>query len=229
MENLKKFISKEVKKQLLNESGFPRLKNILLGLVPNIKTIGIITAENPMGIEISKEENNKRNKKFEKEINIMNFGYIQIKGKYGTLENPFFISNIIKEELIKFGKEHEQKEVIYGEKYQTEKNTNNFKFYLIDIKTEKTVSERKIIISSGDEIKNRKDFYSEYKGRKFIIPFFDKDFGSIKDIVNKEIINGEIVEDINERINELFDKNRIEKSKWMNRGIVKIKLKKNNL
>lgn len=42
----------QIYKKFFKESGYSRIAQIMLGLVPTVKTFGIITAENPMGNEL---------------------------------------------------------------------------------------------------------------------------------------------------------------------------------
>jgi hypothetical protein len=170
------------KHQFLSESGKSRLLQILNGAVPNIWTFGIITAENPMGQSLPKDENIVLNKKLESYLRSGNFGFFKIIGKFGNVENPFFINNINLKTLLKLGITYQQESFIYGEKSFSKDNIPYTVFYYYEqghakdcnnIKTGdgkfKKVSERYIYQSREDA----DDFYSEYKGKKFIIPFFD--------------------------------------------------------
>jgi hypothetical protein len=173
----------EAEKIKFNESGKARLLQILNGAVPNIWTFGIITAENPMGQPLSKNENIILNKKLESDLRRGNFGFFKIIGKYGSVENPFFINNINIKTLIKWGIIYQQESFIYAIKNFSKDNAPYIVFYYYEqghtkdynnIKTGdgkfKKVSERYIYQSVDDA----DDFYSEYKGKKFIIPFFDE-------------------------------------------------------
>ena len=46
------------KQNIINESGFSRIRQIMLGQVPTIDQVGILTAENPDGVPATSQENN---------------------------------------------------------------------------------------------------------------------------------------------------------------------------
>ena len=177
----------------LNESGYPRLLQIMAGVVPTVKTFGIITAENPMGVDFPKKENANRNDNLKKMLNRGHYGYNQVKGMYGFLENPFFVRNITRGAIEQYGKDFDQKAVIWGEvkshmvlKDETVKTPADVTIYYLGdrdyLKDDfKVGSSRHIFQYIGKEAT---DFYSEYKGRKFIIPFFDDSKENIESILS---------------------------------------------
>ena len=55
-------IFKPWRKFLIKESGFNRIRNILLGKVASVNTVGFMTAENPMAQKLSSKENRELNK-----------------------------------------------------------------------------------------------------------------------------------------------------------------------
>ena len=155
----------------INEKKFNQLKSLMLGFRDNINSFSIITAENPMGKEYSKKENIIRNQELENNIRNGGYGYNRIKGKYGNIENPFLIYNISVGNLLRLALEYKQESVIYSkiinkgqpefQYWETNKNPMQVSQY-------KKKSIRKIYL----DVK-RDDYYSEFKGNKFIIPFFD--------------------------------------------------------
>ena len=50
-------VFKPWRKFLIKESGFNRIRNILLGKVASVDTVGFMTAENPMAQKLSSKEN----------------------------------------------------------------------------------------------------------------------------------------------------------------------------
>jgi Protein of unknown function (DUF3293) len=151
-------------------AGYSRLMRIVKGLVPKVSTFGIISAENPMNKTLSAEENNKLMSRMKTVLKSSHGGFIQHKGHYGAFENPFFIMNIPKAELLHLGKMFDQETVIFGEVDQSEPSVT---FELIEGFT--VISTRKTVITNVNE---DEQMYSEYKGRKFRIPFFDDEVGS---------------------------------------------------
>jgi hypothetical protein len=167
------------KNWLYKESSYARVRRILFGDVPNVRTIGIVTAQNPNGsppypdneIENSRE-NKYLNQSLEEYLRTRNFGPVKIKGKFGVEEDSFLIPNISKEELVKIGQWFEQEAVIWGEKHIDRNNNPYFKFEYIDVESDSTQSIRTVHIGSED-VQGRDDYYTQYKDKKFIIPFFD--------------------------------------------------------
>lgn len=226
---------------VLQEAGYARAMEMMLGLVPTVKSFGIITAENPMGKKLPVQENNERNLQLAKNLRSAHLGFIQIKGKYGYLENPYFIPNIAKDEIIDFGLRYSQEAVIWGATEAKGLGT----FYYIETRN-KDITRLKFSdyrITSVRKVFYRKDkaidYYTEIKGRKFIIPFFDEKMknAEFKDgyIVDVETGNkivykserdeteflGDIEKEVIMRVEHILDENRTGKSRWENRGIIK--------
>ena len=82
-------------KEYINENS--RAKKAIksfLGRLKNIRTIGIMSPENPMGIQSSKEENQNLRSKFEGILKQGNIKYYKLKGMYGNLEHSYFLYNV---------------------------------------------------------------------------------------------------------------------------------------
>ena len=91
---------------------------IILGDVPSVKTLGIVTAENP-GIDnkLTKIGNERKNKDLEHDLRKMGYAPIQMQGKFaGVNEKPFLILNIPRNRLVELGKKYRQHSVIYAER-----------------------------------------------------------------------------------------------------------------
>lgn len=191
---LKKLIESEVGKiftslkeekleeEQLEEGGYAKLVRSLAGLEPSIDSIGIITAENPMAQELSPKANKKRNRELARKLREMGYGFYQVQGKYGNVEKPLVVPNITKEDIIKLGNEFEQDSVIF-----VEKTPEGSLAQLIETHGEHATEKSSVILPLAQDVE---DFYTLYKGRKFIIPFFDDVFQ------NKQLIQGRVV-DIN--------------------------------
>jgi len=108
-------IIKESPQREVGEGGFSRVMTTMRGAIPKIKTIGILTAENPCAQELTPQENNRRNAKLEEILGSFLFGYRKVKGKYGNLENSFLVNNITKKQLMQLGDEFVQESIIFGE------------------------------------------------------------------------------------------------------------------
>jgi len=158
--------------ELLNEN-FTKVARILHGLRPNIHTLGIISAENPYGKQATKEYNDTKTLELQKYLLSGRYGYIQIDGKYGNKERSFIVNNISKDSLLQIGSSFEQESVIFAEKVD-QGDYIGMKFQMIGTDNIKSknygviMGEQNVFVNIGDV----DDYYSEYKGRKFIIPFY---------------------------------------------------------
>jgi len=258
MKNLEKIVGKfkflseyDVSKGgQLNESDYARTANTIRGIVPNIDTFAILTAENPNSIQLSSEENKKRNDKLKQQLSNKHYGYRKVKGKYGNPENTFFVPNITKSDAMVFGREWEQNTIIFAEKVYKEENNKSYKGMKIDLlwtfpkeKYGNVDGTRYVFINNND----REDYYSIVKGRKFYIPFYD-DENEVNDEKGKLGTNvtnyekaywngGKIdgierhfepsdVEEINKYIKESLDESKMGKYRWHHRGITRNKMNK---
>lgn len=169
---MKNFIKRLLRENLEEMSGFSRVRRMMLADVPNVNTIGIMTAENPMAKALPPQENNKRMEELKADIRKLGLGFIPIKGKYGNVEKSLLIPNISIEDIISLGNKYEQESIIHGTKdYKEDFAYFNFKY----IEGNSTMQSRNISLS-GTDIQSREDFFSAVKNRKFIIPFFDDEY-----------------------------------------------------
>ena len=109
----------------LSESGYVKSANRLRGLIPVVKQFGIVTAANPMGKKQDDNWNKQANNGkmhptkelwgLERTLKDWHLAYKEMQGFCGNLENPYFIPNISKKEIMKLGKSYDQKSVIFGE------------------------------------------------------------------------------------------------------------------
>jgi hypothetical protein len=154
---------------------------------------------------------------------------------YGSIENPFIVNNMSKETGLKLGKKFGQESIIYGERTE-----NGMTFQLItssncngESQIGDVQSERKVFINRD----NSDDYYTEVKGRKFQIPFFDveDDNGIIRygdsvwdggrivrtgSSVKPETISPEDREKIDRLVSESLKENKIERYGWQCRGLI---------
>ncbi len=161
MKKIKKYKSKFEEKA-------PRIvKHVLTGIYKYAKTFGIITAENPMGLKISRDENKRLNKEFHDLLSRGGYTFTKVKGKYGNIENPVLILNITLKDLKKFGDLYNQESVIYGEVNDYRDVT--FEYWIRD--NEKSPLKFKDSIDHIDVLQDPDDFYTRIKNWKFNIPF----------------------------------------------------------
>jgi len=164
-------LRKEIRKIISEMAGYPRIKNMMMGAVDSVKTVGILTAENPKGEQTASEYNKEKQAELKADLRSLGLGFIQIKGKYNVLENPFVVPNITREDTIKLGIKYVQDSVIFGEKQENE-NEVYFKWGLILCEGEIVDRTTYSNVSNDSDLISRDDFYSAVKGRRFIFPFF---------------------------------------------------------
>jgi len=152
----------------VNETTFPRVARSISGMVESIDTIGIMTAENPMGEKRAKEQNEYAQNQLKKLLRDNNYGFHEVMGKYGNIENSLIIPNISKNLMIHLCQIFNQESVIWAEKT----SENNMRFYYIEQDGEVKDVVDEVFLSS--DVQKRNDFYTWVQGRKFYIPFFEE-------------------------------------------------------
>lgn len=198
------------------------LHKIMYCDVPTIKSIAILTAENPYEQHISEEENIKRNKKLYDDLVKENYKPVQITKICENGEMPYFVINMSYNDAVKYGQRYEQESVVWGEKVKDEDNGLSMKFNLVKVIPQVEIIKTKQI--SEDCVDNA-DFY---------IPFFDDvDKLSLERIVtydssiipkNKHIYS--TIKLIKEIEKEMEMPNKIEKFYWLRRWELNESLKK---
>jgi len=231
-ENMKKILDLwEIYKKdtILSESGFPRIIRMLSGAVPSVDSIAFITAENPLGQPLTKQENAERNKNLERALRDANYGFIKIRGEFGSPEKSYMIPNISRFHTIALGAEFDQEAVIWGTR---EENRMVFEY----IEDGVTIQKRDLVLYTPD-VQGQKDYFSQERqtaGRKFTIPFFDEEYEIVESknapVVLSELKhsseNQKIISEINARSEKLKIQNKIEKYYWHHRGILNVCLQK---
>jgi hypothetical protein len=177
----KKFIISE--KQLVelvakkvNESKYSSVANILRGGIrKSIKTISILTGENPYGEKADKQYNKEANEKLEDVLISGRYGYRKVKGSYGSLENSYIVNNISLDSAIYLGEKFKQDSIVYGEVVGSDNDEVYMTFKMVGTDPDKLHEYKKVIGSTNVFVSrdNAEDFYSEVGGRKFVLPFYD--------------------------------------------------------
>lgn len=207
--------AKTGKKVVLQEASYSRLMQTISGLVPKIESFGIVTWENPMAKQLSVSENKSLNKRLKERLKSGNFSYSQIAGKYEQIENPFFINNISKEDIIRLGKEGSQESIIFGVRTKDGMNIS-----LLECETGNLIGNIKTNWKSVNQ--DADDYYSSHKGRKFSIPFFEG-YGKIVETNNvfyEKDFKKEVLETLakNSSVKQLLEEGRTGHSKFNLRG-----------
>ena len=234
LNDLRKLI-KETKKNLIKEAGFARVRQIMLGQVPSVDAVGILTAENPNAQPLSPAENNALMKDLKSSLQTMQIGYTDIGGSFGSPEKSVFIMNISRDDATMLGEKFGQEAVIWGQKMRQKADEPFFRFEYIE--GYDTIQTRDVSMG-GTDIQSKEDYYSEKEGRKFIIPFFDDahedsfpSAGGRRISFEPEEVPPEeeaqrLAENINKRNRLLFEKSRTNKSKWHHRNVMREEIKK---
>jgi hypothetical protein len=152
----------------LQESGFSKILHTLSGGEKSIDTVGILTSENPMGQQIPESENKPLRKALEKDLRELGLGFRKLVGKYGSIENSYFVPNMSKKDVIALGTKYNQDSIIFGQK-KIFNGKPGMEFSLIftggtgapTLKTKEFIP-----LDSSEE-----DFYSVFKGKKFRLGF----------------------------------------------------------
>jgi hypothetical protein len=152
----------------LSETNFPRIARAIKGNVESISSIGIMSAENPMGEKASKEYNDYMQSKLKSVLREKNYGFHEVLGKYGNYENSIIIPNISKNLMMHLCQQFNQESVIWGERV----DDKTIKFYFIN--NDGAIADTVEEVFLGIDAQSREDFYTWVKGRKFYIPFFEK-------------------------------------------------------
>jgi len=219
--------------QALKEGGFSRIRQIMLGTVPTVDTVAILTAENPGGQPATPQENKRLMNSLKSSLQSLQVGYTDIGGSFGSPEKSVFITNISRDDTSTLGEDFGQEAVIWGQKMRGDEDKPFFRFEYIE--GHNTIQTRDVSLG-GQEIEDRDDFYSEKGGRKFFIPFFDDDYERArpKDSGRRisfepeeldesaEVLN--LVESINDRTKKLMQNSRTAKSKWHHRNMLRFEI-----
>ena len=156
---------------MLPEGGYTKLLRSIAGLESGIDSLGIITAENPMAKQLSSKENKARNKQLSKDLRERGYGFYQIKGKYGNIEKPYVVPNVTLGHITELGQKYRQESVIF-----VQKAPDGMVARLVYTGSNEPSIARRVILPLASDTE---DFYSIYKGRKFVIPFFDDLFADV--------------------------------------------------
>lgn len=151
-------------------AGYPRLMQIMKGLVPKITTFGIMSVDNPQNTPLSEPENKKRRESFKRVLGHAQYGYVQHSGNYNGFEKSFFVMNVRLSDMTNWcdADHYDQESYIFGEVNSAKREVTFTLYYGTT-----PGAQRKVVLGLGEDVDN---YYSEYKGRKFIIPFFDDDY-----------------------------------------------------
>ena len=152
-----------------SERRITKAKRALYGKKQGVRTIGIVSAENPMVMQMTPEENAKRTANFIKQLEFYHVPYVKSIGKYGNEENSFVLYNIGLKDLEYFASTKRQESFIFG---VVEDEVVHFKLFVADDKTANELKYHPAMQADGiiraDE--NAEDYTIIGKDFKFNIP-----------------------------------------------------------
>ena len=158
-----------VPKEVNETSRRQKAQSALDGKNQNVKTMAILTSENPRYKELSDGENTnnaERTENLEKDLKLGRFAWFPVKGQYEGKENSYLIYNISLENALFLGKKFGQESIIFinGRHCEYWEQYGNGKYK----KTHDREMKQRLDMSNAD------DFYTQVsKNFKFQIPFFD--------------------------------------------------------
>lgn len=167
-----KELKEMIYKQLLETTRRQKAQRAIMGNNPKIRTIAIISAQNPMGCDGSGLPDNYNQNAHEDLIHTLKIGhyrYFETPGKYGTPEQSVMVYNISLEDTLFLTYKYNQESVIF-----IEINGNNISYQYwegddhnspLRIQREET----EIVDATKDD-----DAYTKISNKfKFRIPFFE--------------------------------------------------------
>ena len=224
------------RKIIVYEAKFSHIRQIMMGVIPSIDMVGILTAENPGGHPADRKANKENLKTLERDLRGMNYGFHKIQGKFGSDEDSMLVPNMTREDAVALGIKYGQEAVIWGEKMTDDNDDPFFRFSYIE--GDDTVQNRDISLS-GQEVQARDDYFSQSQGRKFFIPFFDDAYEGAKfergngvrvtfrdEEIPEEPEARKLAESLKRRSSILSESSRTKKSLWHHRGMINVELKK---
>jgi len=211
---------------------------MMMGQVPSVETIGIMTAENPNAEKYSGKQNKQLNQSLMDELRSMNYGPVPIGGSFGHKESSFLIPNVTRQELANLGEKYSQEAVIWASK----QSGTDGEFMRWEYMEGSNTIQTRDVSMGGSDVQGREDYYSQKRGRKFIIPFFDPEYEdaqqsqggrSIEKQVpptDEEIPDGgqakQLAESLKRRAKLCTDMTRTSRSRWHHRGCMLVEMKK---
>lgn len=185
-----------------------------------VRTIAILTSENPMGKSLSKKVNLELRNRLERYLRDGYYAWFPVRGQYGNRENSYMIYNISLEDALNIGYRYNQESVIFIEKDNDE--------VLYQYWEREEDGEYELTHSREDYLNmdDAEDFYTQVsRNFKFQIPFFDGSDEN-QEIMNEqidylnEVVQGRVNSDksIEHKIEMTLESNRSGSSKYRHRG-----------
>ena len=206
---LKQIVAEAVKEILSETSRRHKAQQAIQGANRRVRTMAIISAENPMGKKMNDEYNQQAREKLERQLAIGHYRYFKAKGNYDGLENSVMIYNISIEDTLYLCYKYNQESVIFVDMqkdgeisyqyWQGDDNSSQLKLQH---------EEHEIVDATDDD-----NYYTQISKKfKFRIPFFEH----IKKIKDDLSLRENYIE-VDRLITESLESNRTRKSKYFKR------------
>ena len=181
----------------------------------SIRTMCVVSPENPMGVKASPEDNAERRKKFCEYMQNGHIPYYQTRGKYKDPENSFILYNISQGDAAAIAAMFEQESFIFVE-LSPEDNRYRYQYWeCVDPKKgyRKTKEEEEYVDATNDQ-----DMYTAISRKfKFRIPFVFECAETLGRIMAEHINE---TEELERRLSAVVSENRTGYSKYMSRGFL---------
>ena len=171
---IKKSKLKQIIREELNEAGFARTRQAMTGIVPTIETIAFLTGENPGGEPAPPAVNKENNAALEKRLRSRQLWVQKNQGKVRISRKVFHGDEYSSQRSSYIlGQDFGQEAIIWGEKQEDDEGVYfNFEY----IEGDDHYRDPTGFHVGSTDVQDREDFYSQVKGRKFLIPFFDDEY-----------------------------------------------------
>lgn len=162
-------IIKESIDKVLNETSRRQKASSAMSWGKNLKTMAILTSENPRYQVYSygkNETNNDRREELEKDLKLGHYAWFPVKGQYEGNENSYIIYNISLDNALYLGKKFGQESIIFIDEghceYWEQSGDGKYK------KTHERDMSQRLDMTNAD------DYFTQISRQfKFQIPFFD--------------------------------------------------------
>ena len=166
------------------ETKYDRIIAALEGRKPEIKTVGLMSAQNPMVKSVSPEENARRKAALEKELKKRNLKYERIAAEFGgNPEQSALIINPTQFDMDNLCRMFQQWGFVWGERYpmNEERDFMGFTMYMIDYDQEMgwrkdPNSKETGRVLKNDEMEGAEDFSKDpTSGKKFGLEMYEEE------------------------------------------------------
>jgi len=155
------------------EDSFREIVDTLEGKNANVKTLGLMSAQNPMAQESSPATNAMLDHQLKQDLAAQGLRYIEIGGQFKNPEDSVMIFNPTQQQMHDLSRKYKQYSYVWGESLPT------FTMMQIDYNQDqgqKMEPGSKVAkqVQYGDDVQAAEDFYSfdPKSGKKFVIPLY---------------------------------------------------------